>query len=94
MFGVLSWKKILASYTLASEALGLPKVQSMDAASTVAMWSDSNVNVIHQQITCKHLKFHFGKRLFIPKKLFKENQEHYNIETSYGSYKYYKNTKT
>jgi hypothetical protein len=54
-------KRYDASFILASEALGLPLVQQLDEASTEAMWSDANINVVQQRIIHKHLKFHFGK---------------------------------
>jgi hypothetical protein len=79
-----------ASFTLASEALGLPLVERMDAAAAEAMWSDANVNVVQQRIIRRHLKYHFGKRLFIPRKIFEEDREHYNAQTYYDCYKYYK----
>jgi hypothetical protein len=83
-------KQYEASFTLASEALGLPLVERMDAAAAEAMWSDANVNVVQQWIIRRHLKYHFGKWLFIPRKIFEEDREHYNAQTYYDCYKYYK----
>jgi hypothetical protein len=48
------------------------------------------VNIVQQQIIHKHLKFHFGKRIFLPAKVFKDNRVHYNVETFYDCYKYYR----
>jgi hypothetical protein len=87
-------RKYDASFILASEALGLPLVQRLDEASTEAMWSDTNVNVVQQHIIRRHLKFHFGKRLFLPQRILKDDQDHYEVETQYGSYKFYKNGDT
>jgi hypothetical protein len=67
-------KRYDASFILASEALGLPLVQRLDEASMEAMWSDANINVVQQRIIRKHLKFHFGKRLFLPQKKLKEDR--------------------
>jgi len=83
-------KKYDTSFVLALEALGLPLVQRMDEASTEAMWCDANINVVQQRILRKHLKFHFGKRIFLPQTQLKVNREIYQVETMYGSYKYYK----
>jgi len=79
-----------ASFVLVSEALGLLLVEQMDEASTKAMWCDANINVVQQRILRKHLKFHFGKHIFLPQTQLKVNQEIYQVETMYGSYKYYK----
>ena len=81
-------KKYDTSFVLALEALGLPLVQRMDEASTEAMWCDANINVVQQRILRKHLKFHFGKRIFLPQTQLKVNREMYQVETMYGSYKY------
>jgi hypothetical protein len=43
-------KKYDGSFTLASEALGIPLVQQLDSASTLAMWTDANINYMQQQI--------------------------------------------
>ncbi len=81
-------KKYDAAYTLASEALGLPLVERLDDASAQAMWSDANINVTQQRIIKKHLRFHFGKRLFIPKQQIGIDCDNYYVPTSYGEYKY------
>ena len=83
-------KKYDGAFTLASEALGLPLVQRMDATNAAAMWSDANVNITQQRILKKHLKVHFGKRLFIPEKVFSSDLERFNVPTAYGEYKFYK----
>lgn len=84
-------KKYDGAFTLASEALGIPLVQRMDATNAAAMWSDANVNITQQRILKKHLKVHFGKRLFIPEnKIFNSDLERYSAPTSYGEYKFYK----
>jgi hypothetical protein len=80
--------------TLASEALGIPLVERMDAASAEAMWSDSNVNVVQQRIIWRHLHQHFGKQIFIPQKIFDDDQRLYSIETHYDCFKYYKGGNT
>jgi hypothetical protein len=36
-------KKYDGAFTLASESLGIPLVQRLDAASALWMWSDANV---------------------------------------------------
>jgi hypothetical protein len=76
---------------LASEALGLPLVQWLDSASTLAMWSDANMNYKQQQIIKKHFQLHFGNFLFILETKFEEDNDHYAVQTCYGQYKYYKN---
>lgn len=83
-------KRYDTAFTLASEALRTPVVQRLDEASAEAMWSDANINVVQQRIIRKHLKYHFGSRLFIPQKIFKENREYYNVPTNYNCFKYYK----
>jgi hypothetical protein len=84
-------KKYDASFILASEALGLPLVQRLDEASTEAMWSDTNINVVQQRIIRRHLKYHFGKRMFLPQMIIRADRDLYEVETQYGSYKHYKN---
>ena len=74
----------------ASKAFGVPLVQQMDSASAEAMWSDANINVVQQRIIRRHLRHHFGKRLFIPQNVFQEDREHYSVKTHYDCYKYYK----
>jgi hypothetical protein len=78
------------AFTLASEALGLPLVQKMDATNAAAMWSDANVNITQQRIIKRHLRVHFGKRLFIPEKIFSADLQRYYVPTAYGDYKFYK----
>jgi hypothetical protein len=41
-------KKYDTAFTLASESLGFPLVQSKDEVSTKAMWSAANVNIVQQ----------------------------------------------
>ncbi len=84
-------KKYDGSFTLACEGIGIPLVQRLDSASTLAMWSDANVNYTQQRIIKKHLRLHFGKRLFLPDTTVEEDNDHYAVPTSYGEYKYYKN---
>lgn len=83
-------KKHDGAFTLASEALGLPLVQRLDDASAQAMWSDANINVTQQRIIKKHLRYHFGKRLFIPDQHISNDVDHYNVHTTYGEFKFYK----
>jgi hypothetical protein len=83
-------KKYDASFTLASETLGLLLVNRLDEASAQAMWSDANINVTQQRIIKKHLRHHFGKRVFIPDKSITNDGESYYIPTHYGEYHYYK----
>jgi hypothetical protein len=45
---------------------------------------------LQQQIIHRHLKNHFGKRLFLSQNVFQEDREHYNVKTHYDCYKYYK----
>jgi hypothetical protein len=78
------------SFTLASAAIGLPIVERMDAPSAEAMWPDANVNVLQQRIIHRHLRHHFGKRLFIPQTIFAEDWKHYSVDTYYNCFKYYK----
>jgi len=80
-----------AAFTLASQYLGFPLVEHMDEVGAEAMWSAANVNAVQQRIIRKHLKFHFGKRIFLPTKVFKDDRLHYSVETFYGCYKYYQN---
>jgi hypothetical protein len=75
---------------LTSEALGLPLVERLDDASAQAMWRDANINVTQQQIIKKHLRFHFGKLVFVPEKEISRDCESYFIPTVYGEYKHYK----
>jgi hypothetical protein len=84
-------KKYDGPFTLALEALGLPVVQRLDEKSTLAMWADANINYTQQRIIKKHLRLHFGKRLFIPDTTFNADHEHYYIPTHYNEYKHYKN---
>jgi len=83
-------KKHDGSFTLASEALGLPLVQRLDSTSALAMWSDANINYTQQRIIKKHLRLHFGRRLFISETTFSNDSEHYYVPTYYGEYKHYK----
>jgi hypothetical protein len=83
-------KKHDGAFTLASEALGLPLVQRMDATNAAAMWSDANVNITQQRIIKKHLRVHFGKRLFIPEKIFSADLQRYYVPTAYGDCKFHK----
>jgi len=78
-------------FTLALEALGLPVVQRMDEQSTAAMWTDANINYTQQRIIKKHLRLHFGKRVFIPDNMLSHDHEQYYVPTYYNEYKYYKN---
>jgi hypothetical protein len=71
------------SFRLTCESLGLPIVQHLDAASTLAMWLDANINCTQQQIIKKHLWLHLGKHLFLPVAATEDN-DHYSIPTSYG----------
>jgi hypothetical protein len=50
----------------------------------------THINVTQQRIIKKHLRFHFGKRLFIPEQQISKDCENYYVPTSYGEYKYYK----
>jgi hypothetical protein len=84
-------KKFEGSFTLALEALGIPVVQRLDEQSTAAMWADANVNSTQQRIIKKHLRLHFGKRLFIPESTFIVDHQHYYVPTYYNEYKHYKN---
>ena len=84
-------KKCEGSFTLALEALGLPVVQHLDEQSTAAMWADANINYTQQRIFKKHLRLHFGKRLFIPESTFSADHVHYYIPNHYNEYKFYKN---
>ncbi len=79
------------AFTVASESLGIPLVQRLDATNAAAMWSDANVNITQQRLLKKHLRLHFGKRLFIPEQMFTNDLERYHIPTFYGDYKFYKN---
>jgi hypothetical protein len=69
----------------------LPLVQRLDDASTEAMWSDVSANVVQQRIIRRHFKYHFGKYLFFPQMLLRDDQDLYEVEIHYGSYKHYKN---
>jgi hypothetical protein len=84
-------KKYDGSFTLASEALGISLVQRLDSASTLAMWTDANVNYTQQRIIKKHLRAHFGKCQFILNTKVEDDNDHYGVQTFYGDYKYYKN---
>lgn len=81
-------KKHDGAVTLASEALGIPLVQHLDATSALAMWSDANLNYTQQGIIKKHLWHHFGKRLFIPETAFQEDSNYYSVPTFYSEYRY------
>lgn len=83
-------KKHDASLTLACDELGTPLVQKLDEASAESMWSDANINITQQRILRRHLRFHFGKRLFIPEKKILHDEKYYQVPMSFGEYKYYK----
>jgi hypothetical protein len=83
--------KYKGSFSHALEALGIPIVQRLDEQSTAAMWTDANINYTQQRIIKRHLRLHFGKRLFIPDSTFSSDHEHYYIPTYYNEYRYYKN---
>jgi hypothetical protein len=68
-------------------SLGLPIVQCLDAASTLAMWSDANINCTQQRMLKKHLWLHLGKHLFLMDAAIEDDNDHYSIPTSYGEYK-------
>ncbi len=55
------------------------------------MWSDANINVVQQRIIRRHLKYHFGKRMFLPQMIIRADRDLYEVETLYGSYKHKKN---
>jgi hypothetical protein len=76
--------------TLACDELGTPLVQKLDEASAESMWSDANINITQQRILRRHLRFHFGKRLFIPEKKNLHDEKYYQVPMSFGEYKYYK----
>jgi hypothetical protein len=40
----------------------------MDEAAAEAMWADTNINTTQQQIVKMHLRYYFGKRIFIAEK--------------------------
>jgi len=67
------------------------QVKCMDEKSTAAMWTDANVNYTQQRIIKKHLRLHFGKRVFIPDSTLSSDHEQYYVPTYYNEYKYYKN---
>jgi hypothetical protein len=90
MVVILLEEKCDAAYTVALKALGLPLVERLGDVSALAMWSDANINVTQQRIIKKHLRFHFGKRLFIPEECISKDGEHHSVPTTYGEYKYYK----
>jgi len=83
-------KKFNSSFTIASEALGYPLVQRMDEAATEAMWADANVNVTQQRIIKRHMRYYFGKRIFLAEKGIAGDYSVYSVPTFYGEYKYYK----
>jgi hypothetical protein len=83
-------KKHDASFTLACDALGIPLVEQMDDAGAEAMWAQANINVTQQRIIKRHLRHHFGRRVFIPEKNLSGDSEYYHVPISYGEYKYYK----
>jgi hypothetical protein len=87
-------EKYDGSFTLACESLGLHIMQHLDAASTLAMWSDANINYTQQRIIKKHLRLHLGKHLFLPDTRIESDNLHYSVLTSYGQYKYYKGGNT
>ncbi len=66
-------------------------VQLLDEKSTAAMWADANINYTQQRIVKKHLRLHFGKRLFIPETTFNTDHEQRYVPTYYNEQKYYKN---
>ena len=55
------------------------------------MWSDANIDVAQQQIIRSHLKYHFGKHMFLPQMILRADRDLYEVETLYRSYKHYKN---
>jgi hypothetical protein len=91
MDGLLLWERYEGSFTLALEALGLPVVQRLDEHSTATIRADANINYTQQRIIKKHLRLHFGKRLFIPESTLNVDHQHDYIPTYCNEYKYYKN---
>ncbi len=83
-------KKHDRPFTAASEAFGILLVQCLDPASSLAMWSDANVNY-NKRIVKKHLQHHFGKQIFILETMFSEDSDHYSVLMFYNEYKCYKN---
>jgi hypothetical protein len=72
-------KRHVASFTLASDSLGIPLVEQMDDAGAEAMWAQANVNITQQSIIKRHLCHHFGKRVFIPEKKLSFDSEYYKV---------------
>jgi hypothetical protein len=87
---LLPWEKYASSFTLALEALGYPLVQQMDETATEAMWADANINIAQQRIIKRHLRYCFGKRIFLAEKYIASDYSLYSVPTFYGEYKYYK----
>jgi hypothetical protein len=83
-----------ASFTLACDSLGIPLVEQMDDAGAEAMWAQANVNITQQRIIKRHLRHHFGKRVFIPEKKLSFDSEYYKVPIFFGEYKYYKDNDT
>jgi predicted nuclease of restriction endonuclease-like RecB superfamily len=82
------------SFTLACDSLGIPLVEQMDDSGAEAMWAQANVNITQQRIIKRHLRHHFGKRVFIPEKKLSFDSEYYKVPIFFGEYKYYKDNDT
>jgi hypothetical protein len=59
-------------------------VQHTDEAAAEAMWADANINITQPQITKRHLRYHFGKRIFIAENKIASECNYYSVPTSYG----------
>jgi hypothetical protein len=62
----------------------------MNEAAAEAMWADANINITQQQIIKQHLRYQFGKRIFIAGNKMSSESDYYSVPTRYRKYKHYK----
>jgi hypothetical protein len=62
----------------------------MPESAARAMWADANINITQQWILKKHLRYQFGKRIFIAENKLSMDCNYYSVPTHYGEYKYFK----
>ncbi len=80
-------KGLDALFTLSSESLGYPLVQCMDESAAEAMWTDESINITQQQIVKRHLRYYFGKGVFIAENKIAFESNYHSVPTFDGEYK-------
>jgi hypothetical protein len=54
------------------------------------MWSDANLITSQQRIIKRHLRYYFGKRIFLAENAIATDYMFYSVPPFYGEYKHYK----